>query len=67
MNLLKALKMTPLLCSKNEQRRLHARVTSKIFNALKGEGAMLENEIKEIARGGNMRVIGPNCLGVMDT
>jgi len=29
------------------------------------DGAVLENEIMEIARGGNMRVIGPNCLGVM--
>ena len=29
------------------------------------EGAKLEAEILEIARRGNMRIIGPNCLGVM--
>lgn len=29
------------------------------------EGAALETEILQIARQGNMRIIGPNCLGVM--
>jgi acetyltransferase len=29
------------------------------------EGAALENEILETARKGGMRIIGPNCLGVM--
>lgn len=28
-------------------------------------GIALENEVLEIARRGNMRIIGPNCLGVM--
>jgi acetyltransferase len=40
-------------------------IISAGFKETGPEGALLENEIMEIARGGNMRVIGPNCLGVM--
>ena len=29
------------------------------------DGAQLEKEIYEIAREGRIRVVGPNCLGVM--
>jgi len=29
------------------------------------DGATLENEIMDIARSGGIRVVGPNCLGVM--
>ena len=37
------------------------------FKEIGPEGAALENQILEIARGGNLRIIGPNCLGVMST
>src|SRR5690606_37326065 len=37
-------------------------ITSK-FSDAGPEGAALENEIVQIARRGNMRLIGPNCLG----
>ena len=40
-------------------------IISAGFKETGPEGAVLENEIMEIARVGNMRVIGPNCLGVM--
>ena len=40
-------------------------IISAGFKETGHEGAVLENEIMEIARGGNIRVIGPNCLGVM--
>jgi len=32
-----------------------------------GEGARIEQEMVEIARRGGMRVVGPNCLGHIDT
>jgi len=32
-----------------------------------GEGARLEREVVEIARRGGMRLVGPNCLGHIDT
>ncbi|KAL7441156.1 hypothetical protein ACHAXH_006608 [Discostella pseudostelligera] len=41
-------------------------IISAGFKETGPDGAVLENEIMEIARGGNMRVIGPNCLGVMN-
>jgi acetyltransferase len=37
------------------------------FKEIGPEGAALEQKILEIARGGNLRIIGPNCLGVMST
>jgi acetyltransferase len=40
-------------------------IISAGFKETGPDGAVLENEIMKIARGGNMRVIGPNCLGVM--
>jgi len=39
-------------------------ITSK-FSDAGPEGAALENEIVQIARRGNMRLIGPNCLGLI--
>ena len=32
-----------------------------------GRGAELEKEVVEIARGGGLRLVGPNCLGHVDT
>ncbi len=32
-----------------------------------GEGVKLERQVVEIARRGGMRLVGPNCLGHMDT
>jgi acetyltransferase len=40
-------------------------IISAGFKETGPEGAELENNILRIARGGDMRVIGPNCLGVM--
>ncbi|KAL9189320.1 hypothetical protein ACHAXT_011810 [Thalassiosira profunda] len=41
-------------------------IISAGFKETGPEGAMLEDEIMGIAREGNMRVVGPNCLGVMN-
>lgn len=42
-------------------------IISAGFKEIGPEGAALEQKILEIARGGNLRIIGPNCLGVMST
>jgi acetyltransferase len=42
-------------------------IISAGFKEIGPEGAELERQILETARGGRMRVIGPNCLGVMST
>jgi len=39
-------------------------ITAK-FSDAGAEGAQLEREIVAIARAGGMRLIGPNCLGVI--
>ena len=36
------------------------------FKEIGGEGAKLESSIKEKIRGSNLRIIGPNCIGVYD-
>ena len=41
-------------------------VISAGFKEVGPEGAMLETQILEHARRGKMRLIGPNCLGVMN-
>ncbi|MCS7247180.1 MAG: bifunctional acetate--CoA ligase family protein/GNAT family N-acetyltransferase [Anaerolineales bacterium] len=40
-------------------------IISAGFKEIGPEGAKLEQQILEYARRGNMRIIGPNCLGVM--
>lgn len=40
-------------------------VISAGFKEIGEQGAALEREILAVARRGNMRIIGPNCLGVM--
>ncbi len=40
-------------------------IISAGFKEIGPEGAALEKEILEKAQAGNMRIIGPNCLGVM--
>ena len=40
-------------------------IISAGFKETGAEGAILENEIMDIARDGSIRVVGPNCLGVM--
>ncbi|AFC99086.1 acetyl-CoA synthetase (ADP-forming), alpha and beta subunit fusion [Methanocella conradii HZ254] len=42
-------------------------IISAGFKEVGVEGARLENEVKEIARSYNMRIVGPNCLGVLNT
>ena len=42
-------------------------IISSGFAEIGGEGARLEQEVVEIARRGGMRVVGPNCLGHIDT
>ncbi len=41
-------------------------IISAGFKEIGPEGATLERKILEHARAGNMRIIGPNCLGVMN-
>jgi acetyltransferase len=41
-------------------------IISAGFKEIGPEGAKLEQEVLKIARTGKMRIIGPNCLGVMN-
>jgi acetyltransferase len=42
-------------------------IISAGFKEVGVEGARLENEVKDIARSYNMRIVGPNCLGILNT
>jgi acyl-CoA synthetase (NDP forming) len=42
-------------------------IISAGFKEVGVEGARLENEIREIARTYKMRIVGPNCLGILNT
>ncbi len=42
-------------------------IISAGFKEVGVEGARLENEVKGIARSHKMRIVGPNCLGVLNT
>lgn len=42
-------------------------VVSSGFAEMGAEGAALQGRLLEAARGGGMRVVGPNCLGVANT
>ncbi|HAF67181.1 MAG: acetate--CoA ligase family protein [Bacillota bacterium] len=45
----------------------HMIVITAGFKEVGPEGRELENKLVEIARKYDMRIVGPNCLGVMDT
>jgi len=42
-------------------------IISAGFKEIGAEGAGLEQKILQVAQSGNMRIIGPNCLGVMSS
>lgn len=42
-------------------------IESAGFSEVSPEGAELEEEIKSLIRGTDMRIIGPNCIGVVNT
>lgn len=42
-------------------------VVSSGFKESGSEGALLEQELKQIADEGNINLLGPNCLGIMNT
>lgn len=42
-------------------------IISAGFKEIGAEGAALEQKLLAIARGGNLRIVGPNCLGVMSS
>ena len=42
-------------------------VVSAGFKEAGSKGAVLEEELKEIVRGSDLRVLGPNCLGIINT
>ncbi len=42
-------------------------VVSAGFKEVGGEGVRLEQELKEVVARTGMRLIGPNCIGIMDT
>ena len=42
-------------------------IISAGFKEIGNEGLILENEMKEIAEKYNIKIIGPNCLGVLDS
>ncbi len=41
-------------------------IISAGFKEVGVEGARLENEVKDIAKGYGMRIVGPNCLGALN-
>ncbi|MDY0374208.1 MAG: acetate--CoA ligase family protein [Desulfobacterium sp.] len=41
-------------------------IVSAGFKEVRGEGAEIEEEIKEMCRKANIRLVGPNCLGVIN-
>ncbi|MBU0994783.1 MAG: acetate--CoA ligase family protein [Proteobacteria bacterium] len=41
-------------------------IISAGFKEVGGEGLIIENQIKEICKEANIRVVGPNCLGVIN-
>ncbi len=42
-------------------------IISAGFKEVGPEGARLENEVKEIAKQYDIRIVGPNCLGIINT
>ena len=42
-------------------------VISSGFSEVGGEGAIRQRELLEVCRGAGMRLIGPNCLGLLNT
>lgn len=42
-------------------------IISAGFREAGAEGAELEEELKDIVKGSGMRVVGPNCLGIINT
>ncbi|CAJ36198.1 acetate--CoA ligase alpha subunit [Methanocella arvoryzae] len=42
-------------------------IISAGFKEVGVEGARLENEVKEVAKSYGIRIVGPNCLGVLNT
>ncbi|MGA9140750.1 MAG: acetate--CoA ligase [Methanocella sp.] len=42
-------------------------IISAGFKEIGPEGARLENEVKDIAKNYGIRVVGPNCLGILNT
>lgn len=42
-------------------------IISAGFKEVGGEGVKLENEIKEIVQKANIPLVGPNCLGMINT
>lgn len=42
-------------------------IISAGFKEIGVEGAKLENEVKEIAKNYGIRIVGPNCLGIINT
>lgn len=59
---------TPEIMQQVGQRGIHAAIIiSGGFSEIGPQGAALENQIIEIARRYGIRIIGPNCVGVIDT
>ena len=59
---------TPDIMEQVGQRGIHAAVIiSGGFSEIGQPGEALENRVVEIARRHNIRLIGPNCIGVIDT
>ncbi len=40
-------------------------IVSAGFEESGPEGARIEADVREIARAGRLRIVGPNCLGIM--
>jgi len=60
-------RVPPTLEQLGERGTKHAIVISAGFKEVGGRGIELERELKETAKRHGIRVIGPNCLGVINT
>lgn len=58
----------PSICREAVQLNVKGMViVSAGFKETGGEGAKIEDEVKEICSEGGIRIVGPNCLGVINT
>jgi acetyltransferase len=61
-------KFTPAAVQECAEKRVRALIIITAgFKEVGREGAEMERRVVEVARANNMRIIGPNCLGIINT
>jgi len=59
--------VAPVLAECGKKKIKYAVIITAGFREVGGEGVKMENEIKEIAAKFNIKILGPNCLGFLDS